>query len=88
MEDVVNFLAGLYSEGYQYQSLNAYCSAISPTHANVDGVSVGSHPAVTCLLKGVFHSRPPQPRYASLLDVGVVIQHIKKLGPNKDPNLK
>ena len=27
IEDVVNFLAGLYSEGYQYQSLNDYHSA-------------------------------------------------------------
>ena len=85
IEDVVNFLAGLFSEGYQYQSLNAYCSAISSTHENVDGVSVGNHPAVTCLLKGAFYSRPPQSRYASFWDVGVVIQHIKKLGSNKDP---
>ena len=88
IEDVVNFLAGLYSEGYQYQSLNAYRSAISSTHENVDGVSVGSHPAVARLLKGVFHSRPPQPRYASFWDVGVVIRHIKDLGSNKELSLK
>ena len=88
IEDVVNFLAGLFSEGYQYQSLNAYRSAISSTHENMDGVSVGSHPAVTRLLKGVFHSRPPQPRYASFWDVGMVVQYIKKLGPNNDLNLK
>ena len=77
-----------FSEGYQYQSLNAYHSAISSTHENVDGVSVGSHPVVARLLKGVFHSRPPQPRYASFWDVGVVIQHIKKLGPNENISLK
>ena len=88
IEDVVNFLADLFADGYQYQSLNAYRSAISSTHENVNGVSVGSHPAVTRLLKGAFHSRPPQPRYASFWDVGIVIQHIKKLGPNKDLSLK
>ena len=88
IEDVVNFLADLFADGYQYQSLNAYRSAIPSTHENVNGVSVGSHPAVTRLLKGAFHSRPPQPRYASFWDVGIVIQHIKKLGPNKDLNLK
>ena len=64
IEDIVNFLAGLFSEGYQYQSLNVYRSAISSTHEKVDGVNVGSHPAVTRLLKGAFHSRPPQPRYS------------------------
>ena len=88
IEDVVNFLANLYSKGYQYQSLNAYRSAISSTHQYVDGVSVGNHPTVTQLLQGVFNSRPPQPRYAAFWDVGVVIQHIKGLGANKDLSLK
>ena len=88
IEGVVNFLATLYSEGYQYQSLNAYRSAISCTHQYVDGVSVGSHPTVTRLLQGVFNSRPPQPRYTTFWDVGVVIQHIKGLGANKDLSLK
>ena len=47
-----------------YQLQNAYHSAISSTHENVDGVSVGSHPAVAHFLDGIFHSRPPQPKYA------------------------
>lgn len=47
IEDVVNFLAELFSEGYQYQSLNAYRSAISSVHEMVEGFSVGSHPAVS-----------------------------------------
>ena len=60
--DVVNFLAELFSQGYQYQSLNFYCSAISSVHEKVDGNSIGVHPAVTKLLKGAFHTRPLQPR--------------------------
>ena len=88
IEDAVNFLAGLYSEGYQYQSLNAYRSAISSTHQYVDGASVGNHSTVTHLLQGVFNSRPPQPRYTAFWDVGVVIQHIKGLGANKDLSLR
>ena len=88
IEDIVNFLVGLFADGYQYQSLNAYRSAISSAHENIDGVSVGSHPAVARLLKGAFHSRHPQPRYGSFWDVGIIIQHIRKLGPNKDLSLK
>jgi len=45
--DVINFLADLCAQGYQYQSLNCYRSAISSVHEAVDGVSVGTHPAVT-----------------------------------------
>ena len=49
---------------------------------------MGSHPTVTHLLQGVFNSRPPQSRYASFWDVGVVIRYIKDLGANKDLSLK
>ena len=36
----------------------------------------------------IFHFRSPQPRYTSFWDVDVVVQHIRKLGPNKDLSLK
>ena len=56
IEDVVNFLAHLYAKGYQYRSLGSYRSAIASMHAPVDGISVGQHPLVSRLLRGVFHS--------------------------------
>ena len=69
-------------------NLYVYRSAMSSIHENVNGVSVGSHPAVTRFLKGAFQSRPPQPRYASFWNVGIIIQHIKKLEPNRNLSLK
>ena len=59
VSEVANFLASLYGEGYQYNSVNAYRSAISSVHDKVDGVDVGQHPIVTRLLKGVYNVRPP-----------------------------
>ena len=44
--DVVNFLAELFYQGYQYHSLNAYRSAISSVHEKVDGCPVGQHQLV------------------------------------------
>ena len=41
VSEVANFLASLYGEGYQYNSVNAYRSAISSVHDKVDGVNVG-----------------------------------------------
>ena len=82
VENVANFLADLYAEGYQYQSLNAYHLAILFTHELVDGVSAGNHPTITRVLKGVFNSRPLQPRYSSFWDVGSMIDYLKKLGSN------
>ena len=44
--DVLNYLAELFEQGYQYRSLNSYRPAISSVHEKVDGVEVGKHPLV------------------------------------------
>ena len=59
VSDVANFLASLFEEGYQYSSVNAYRSAISSVHDKVDGLSVGQHPTIVRLLKGIFNVLPP-----------------------------
>ena len=84
---VVNFLADLFHQGYQHRSLCSYRSAISSVHEPVDGQPIGSHPMVSRLLKGVFHERPPQPRYSTTWDVSVVTNHIESLGDNQDLTL-
>ena len=86
--EVVNFLADLFSQGYQYRSLNAYRSAISSVHDKVDGYDVGQHPLVSRLLKGVFHQRPPQPRYTQTWDVRAVTSYIRSMGANNSLSLQ
>ena len=63
IEDVVNFLAHLYKEGYQYRSLRSYRSAIASMHSPIDGVSISQ-------------TRPPLPRYQGTWDVGTVLNYI------------
>ena len=85
---MVNFLASLYQEGYQYRSLCNYRSAISSVHDKVDGCDVGSHPMVGRLLRGAFHERPPQPRYSSTWDVSKVTSYLVSLGNNESLSLQ
>lgn len=59
VSEVANFLAHLFEEGYKYNSVNAYPSAISSVHDEVDGMEVGQHPTVTSLLKGIFNYSQP-----------------------------
>ena len=73
ISDAINFLADFSAQGFQYQSLNSYRSAISSVHEAVDGVSVGTHPVVTKLLNGAFQLKPPMPRYSFFWDVGKVL---------------
>ena len=88
ISDVVNFLAHLFEEGYQYRSLNSYRSAISSVHTKVDGYSIGEHPLVARLLKGAFNQRPPQPRYETTWDVAQVTQYFESLGENNKLSLQ
>ncbi len=88
IEEVVNFLAHLLSEGYQYRSLKAYRSAIASLHAPVEGNSVGQHPLVARLLKGAFHARTPLPRYSATWDVSKVLSYLSTLKLSSDLPLK
>ena len=74
---VINFLAHLYEQGYHYRSINSYQSAISSMHEKVHGYEVGQHPMVSRLVKGIFHDRPPQPRYCETWDVSNVTSYIE-----------
>ena len=58
------------------------------THPLIDNLRVGEHPLVSQLLKGMFHSRPPLPRYSATWDIQTVIDHIKALGNNETLSLK
>ena len=80
----LGFLAHQFSLGREYRSLNVYRSAISSTHLPVDGFPVRQHPLVSRLLKGVFNTRPPRPRYTSVWDVSHVTDFLKSMGEPKD----
>ena len=80
--EVVNCLADLSTQGYQYRSLNAFRSTISSVHNKVNGCDVGQNPLVTRLLKGA--SKTTSATVHS--DVGRGIGHrlhIKSKGENK-----
>lgn len=61
---------------------------MSTTHTVVDGYPVGLHPLVTQLLKGMFNSRSPKPRYSHTWDVTLVTKHLSSLGSNRISSLK
>ena len=88
ISEVVNFLAHLFKEGYQYRSLNAYRSAISSVHERVDGCEVGKHPLVSRVLKGAFNLQPPQPCYVTTWDVAGVMNFLVSQGPSDNLTLR
>ena len=63
LADILEFLIDNFELGLQYRTLNTLRSAISMTHSRVDDCTVGTHPLVVRLLKGMFNERPPVPCY-------------------------
>ena len=88
ISEVANFLASLYKEGYQYNLVNAYRSAISSVHDKADGVPVGQHPIITRLIKGIFNVRLPIPRYSNTSDVQLVLNFLQTQGESETLPLK
>ena len=80
--DVLNFMAERFDEGVGYSSVAALRSALNPLVTIKEGGELTSHPLVQRLVKGVFHARPPLPRYTEVWDVGLVITFIRDLGTN------
>jgi hypothetical protein len=60
---VLDFLAWMYKEGYQYRTLNVHRSAISSVLPHFDGVTVVQLPIVKQLRKGVLQKNPPLSKY-------------------------
>ena len=88
IQPFLEFITSLFKEGLEYRIINFIRSAVSSTHESVEGTPIGQHPLVKQLFKGVYNSRPPQPRYTSTWDVNLVLEYITHLGENKDLSLK
>lgn len=59
LSDCADFLTSLFQAGLKYRTISGYRSMLSVMLPQIDGISVGKHPDIIRLLKGVFNSRPP-----------------------------
>ena len=75
LKDILTFLADTFNSGLQYRSINVLRSALSVTLPNIDGYSVGQHPYVVNILRGILNERPPKPRYSQTWDVTTAQVH-------------
>ena len=88
LNTVLEFLKDQFKDGKAYITINVYRSALSAVLPEIDSSRVGAHPLVSQLLKGIFHLRPPEPKYSHTWSVSQVLAYIKSLGSNKGLSLK
>ena len=75
----LNFLASLFQEGLQYNTIAGYRFAISAYHDPIKGFPVGQHPRGAALLTGVYNQRFPKPKHSFIWDVEIVIKFLSGL---------
>lgn len=88
VENGIDFLATLFTSGLGYSAINTARSALSSVLILPNNITFGTHPLVAQFLKGVFELKPSLPRYSSIWDVSVVLQHLRSLGPPTQLHLK
>ena len=80
IQTFLDFLADIYGQGLQYRTINAIRSAVSTTHNTIENTPIGHHLLVSRLMKGIYNSRPPEPRYSNTWDVTTVLTWLKGQG--------
>ena len=85
--DLVNFLAKAHSNGKSYSTLNTYRSALSSALPRIEGHVAGQHPLIVRLMRGVFNTTPPKPRYSKTWKVSTVLDYLKSLPVNNELSL-
>lgn len=84
LNTILEFLKDQFKDGKAYRTINVYRSALSAVLPEIESSRVGAHPLVSQLLKGIFHLRPPEPKYSHTWSVPQVLVYIKSLGSNED----
>ena len=88
IQPFLDSIGSLFADGLQYRSINTIRSAVSITHEPIKGSPISQHPPVKQMLKGVYHARPPQPRYSGSWEVSKVVNYLANMGENGDLTLK
>ena len=79
VRDVLVFLGDLHTQGVKYGVIASTRSALSAI-LHIPGVpSVGKHPLVRRLMKGIYNTNPPVPRYAFVWDSTILIDYLKSV---------
>ena len=76
IEQGIEFLTQLYSQGLSYSAINTARSALSAIILPVNNVPFGDNPYVKRFLKGVYQTRPSLPRYTQVWDVTLVLKFL------------
>ena len=68
--------------------MNNARSALSAVIEPIDGLTVGSHPLIKRIMKGVFKTKPSLPKYTVTYDASGVLKYFSTRPPNHLLNIQ
>ena len=84
---VLKFFTELYEKGCQYSSITLARSALASVVTLRGYATLSNHPLIKRFIKGVFHLRPPKPKYSSIWDADILLKYWQKIEDNPQLNL-
>ena len=87
VQNVLDFLSKLFSDGHSYTQINTACSALSSI-ITINKVHCGKHPDVKRFMKGIFELRRAFSKYHMICDVREVFNYIRNLPVMSNLTLK
>ena len=84
LASVLDFLAWLFHQGFQYRTMNVHRSAISSVLPYIEGIPVGQNPLVKHLFRGILQKNPPLTKYQFAWDLDLVLKFLSKQPANKN----
>ncbi len=88
MNKVLDFLTELYDQGLGYSGINTARCALSSLIVMEGNMTIGKHPLVQRLVRGVYQKRPSLPRYKNTWDTNKVLHHLKTFPSLQEINLR
>ncbi|KAJ8314006.1 hypothetical protein KUTeg_008567 [Tegillarca granosa] len=88
VQHIGDYLTSLFDENMKYKTINLHRSAISRGHNLINGTPVGQNRLLVTLMRGIFNTRPPVPRYQMVWDVDTVLSCIASWGSNDSLTMK
>ena len=85
---ILDFLTECFHEGFQFNAISGFRSAISSHHDSIGRITVGSNPRASALLSGIYNNKSPQPNYTFIWDLKQVIEFLITLPYDSDPSLR
>ena len=87
MTSPLKFFTELYEKGCQYSSITLARSALASVVTLRGYTTLSDHPLIKRFIKGVYHLRPPKPKYSSIWDADILLRYWEQIEDNSQLNL-